>query len=304
MANRRFNLDALGVFDVVMRTNSFSAAALELNVTASAVSQRIKTLEQSLGVQLFERLPHGLKPTGAARLYLLELRPALERLQQASMRVATSTPARRGGRSRLSVDVLPALASTRLVPSLDTFLSRFPDVELRLTSSTAVSDPGRDGYDCCIRYGPGGWEGVDAVLLAHEDVFPVCSPRLLERGIQPNDLESLARAPVIHDLMPVSWVEWMAAFGGPEVRAGGPTFSDSSLALRSAVEGFGVALGRSCLVQPDLASGRLVRLFNTGLRSPFAYWLVRPAGRVDRLVELFHEWLMEDIFGGPEKEQA
>jgi LysR family glycine cleavage system transcriptional activator len=88
----------LPFFDAAMRHGGFAAAAAELNVTPSAVSQRIKSLEQSLGVVLFERRPHGLRPTEAARLYLLEIRPALNRLKVASARVAAQDARRPPGR--------------------------------------------------------------------------------------------------------------------------------------------------------------------------------------------------------------
>ena len=151
-------LDSLPFFDASMRHTSFVAAADELNVTASAVSQRIKSLEQSLGVVLFERLPHGLKPTEAARLFLLEVRPALNRLRVASTRITTRARRRPAGRGqKLSVDMLPALATARFSLLLGSFYEHFPDVELRLSSSPAISDPARDGFDCCVRYGPGAW---------------------------------------------------------------------------------------------------------------------------------------------------
>jgi LysR family glycine cleavage system transcriptional activator len=291
-------LDALPFFDASMRHTSFVAAADELNVTASAVSQRIKSLEQSLGVVLFERLPHGLKPTEAARLFLLEVRPALNRLRVASTRITTRARRRPAGRGqKLSVDMLPALATARFGLLLGSFSEHFPDVELRLTSSPALSDPARDGFDCCVRYGPGGWHGVDAVRLADEDVFPVCAPTFLANHSSIERDTDFARLPLIHDLMPIGWSEWLEAFAAPEIRMHGSVFSDSTLALRAASEGLGVALGRSRLVGPDMDSGRLIRMSNSELRSPFAYWLVRPIGRRDALVDLFKEWLISECFG-------
>jgi LysR family glycine cleavage system transcriptional activator len=291
-------LDSLPFFDASMRHSSFAAAAAELNVTPSAVSQRIKSLEQALGIVLFERLPHGLKPTEAARLFLLEVRPALHRLRVASTRITARGKRRPAGRGqKLSVDMLPALATARFGSLLGSFNEHFPDVELRLSSSPALSDPARDGFDCCVRYGAGGWQGVDAQRLSDEDVFPVCAPALLVNHSPITRDSDFARFPLIHDLMPIGWSEWLAAFAAPEIEINGPVFSDSSLALRAASEGLGIALGRSKLVGPDLDSGRLVRASTNELRSPFSYWLVRPSGRRDALVDLFKEWLVAECFG-------
>jgi LysR family transcriptional regulator, glycine cleavage system transcriptional activator len=290
-------LDLLPFFDAAMRHESFALAAAELNVTPSAVSQRIKSLEQSLGILLFERFPHGLKPTEAARLYLLEIRPALSRLYTASARIATRDARRPPGRDRrLSVDMLPAFATTRVGPMLRHFRDRFPDVELRLTTSRAISDPLRDGFDCCVRYGAGRWQSVDAQCLATETVFPVCAPTLFSRDRPIDTITDLAQLPLIYDLMPLGWTDWFATLGGPQPRSDGPVFSDSALAQRAAIEGLGIVLGRSILVAPDLASGRLVRLLRHELPSPFSYWLIRPLGRRDGLVDLFGEWLIEQIF--------
>jgi len=291
-------LDALPVFDAAMRNVSFAGAAAELNVTASAVSQRIKSLEETLGVVLFERLPHGLRPTEAARLYLLEIRPAIERLRIASTRISSQQAKRPSGRERrLSVDMLPALATVRFAPMFNRFRERFPDVELQLTTSPTVTDPKRDGFDCCIRYGPGGWTGVDIVKLANEYVFPVASPSLLSGTPPIEKIADLLDFPLIHDLMPLGWVEWLSAFDGPEIRKTiGPTFSDSALAQRAAVEGLGIYLGRSTLVAPDLLHRRLVRLFDLELQSPFSYWIIRPTGKQDALVDLFAEWLIDEVF--------
>ena len=90
-------------------------------------------------------------------------------------------------------------------------------------------------------------------------------------------------------------VDPTAALGGPEPQPGGPVFSDSALAQRAAMEGLGVALGRALLVAPELASGRLIRPVRDELRSPFSYYLIRPLGRRDALIDLFGQWLIEHI---------
>jgi LysR family glycine cleavage system transcriptional activator len=293
---RNTPLDALPVFEAAMRHASFAAAASELNVTPSAVSQRIKSLEDMLGVVLFERLPHGLRPTEAARLYLLEIRPALERLHTASARISAQTARRPSGRDRrLSIDMAPALASMRFVPMFRQFRERFPDVDLQLTTSPVVADPSRDGFDCCVRYGPGGWAGVEAKQLAGEQIFPVAAPSFLSNNVAIRELTQLARLPLIHDLMPLGWVEWLSAFGVQTNRPGGLTFSDSSLAQQAAVQGLGIHLGRSILVASEILNGRLVRIVGEELPSPFSYWLIRPSGKHDALVDLFADWLTEEI---------
>lgn len=249
-----------------------------------------------MGILLFERLPHGLRPTEAGQLYALEIRPALDRLDLATARAASHSARRPPGRShRLSIDMMPALARARMMPALRDFQTRFPDVELRLTSARGITDPLQDGFDCCIRYGRGGWQGVEAKCIATEMVFPVCAPLLLSKGTIVEGELDLLRLPLIHDLMPIGWTEWFAAVGRRAPKSAGPVFSDSSLALQAAVDGLGAVLGRSVLTVPDLASGRLVRLSKCYIKSPFSYWLIRPTGQRDSLVELFVSWLLEYV---------
>jgi len=159
----------------------------------------------------------------------------------------------------------------------------------------ALSDPLRDGFDCCIRYGSGGWPGIEADCLAQETVFPVSAPALIAKEANANAAMDLTRLPLIHDLMPVGWAEWFAAAGGATPKSNGPVFSDSSLALRAAIDGLGVVLGRSVLASPDLVAGRLVRISKRVIASPFSYWLVRVPGQRDGLVELFSRWLLDHV---------
>lgn len=297
-------LDTLIYLDAAMRHLNFRSAADELHVTQSAVSQRIKSLEDALGVKLFDRLSHGIRPTEAARLFFFEMRPALARIRRATSRIATRGNQRPAGRGRrLSIDMLPALATTRFVPALGRFFERFPDVELRLTTSPALSDPGRDGFDCCIRYGDGEWPGVNSTKLIDEMVWPVCSPSLLNGQSTQMKLTELVRLPLIHDLMPLGWTEWFSVLGSPEQALSGLVFSDSANALRAAAEGAGVALGRSVLAAPELASGRLIGFLQYGIRSPFAYWLVRPPGRPDGLVDMFADWFVDELSHGSIEEE-
>jgi LysR family glycine cleavage system transcriptional activator len=216
MAKRLPGLASLRTFEAAARHLGFSAAAEELGVTQSAVSQRVKGLEASLGVALFERLPQGLRLTEAGRSFLLDVRPALQRLRAAAGRVAARGARRAGSSGRaLAVGTTASVALLCLAPGLAAFREAFPGVALRIETSMELVDPASAGLDCCLRYGAGHWPGVSVELLAGEDLFPVCAPALLPPGASSVGIAALGGLPLMHDLGPVSWVEWLAAFGAP-----------------------------------------------------------------------------------------
>ncbi|TNE92668.1 MAG: LysR family transcriptional regulator [Rhodobacteraceae bacterium] len=292
-------LESIRIFEAAARHLGFTAAAAELNVTQSAVSQRIKALEVALGVKLFERRPNGLRLTEAGQSYLLDIRPAIQRLRAATRRAAfrSSLPSSKADRT-LAVGTTQSIALLCLMPHFASFRSAFPDVSLKIETATALVDPAEAGLDCAIRYGPGQWTGVIAGHLAGETLTPICAPELLEPARQALDLSELANYPLVHDLGPISWVEWLNHFGAaqtvlPEVL----NVSESSLAVQAALDGAGVALGRSQLVRQGISRGRLIAPTPYAMASPFDYYMVSsPQRSRDTLLAEFRHWLSEQVF--------
>lgn len=285
-------LNALRFFEAAARHLSFKQAADELGLTPSAVSYEIKRLEEFLATPLFHRLNRALVLTEDGMRYLADVRPALQRLAAATLRVRPQPP--RAG--VLSVSVLPSFGTRCLVPNLASFRARLPGIDLRIAAGYERAVPGRGGIDCCIRYGEGGWAGVAAERLAPEAVFPVCAPALLgsaQARLTPADL---VRLPLLHDVGEVAWEEWLTSFGVEPPPPSGTIFTESAMLLQAACDGHGVALARSVLVRADLRAGRLVRPVQEALPVRNAYWLVCPQGPMTPLLERFRDWLLEEIF--------
>jgi LysR family glycine cleavage system transcriptional activator len=292
-------LEAVRVFEAAARLLGFSAAAEELGVTQSAVSQRVKGLEAALGVALFRRLPQGLRLTEAGQSYLLDVRPALQRLRAATGRAAVQGARRTGMAERvLAVGTTNSIALLCLAPHLSGFQKAFPGVALRIETNITTVDPAEAGLDCCLRYGAGQWPGVTAERLAGEDLFPICAPALVNADLPSLRVRDLCNLPLVHDLGPVSWVEWLARFGAPSPRQSeSVVVTDSALAQQAAMNGIGVALGRSQLADRALKAGQLIRPVAQSLPSPFGYFMVRPHGRNDeKLVSSFKDWLVATVF--------
>jgi LysR family glycine cleavage system transcriptional activator len=293
-------LNALRAFVVAARHLSFSKAAAELFVTPAAVSQQVRQLEEHLGCALFRRGPRALMLTDEGQACLPGLNAAFEGLALALAEIDAA-----GARGALTVSVAPSFAAKWLVPRLENFAARFPDISVRVSASVGLSDFETDAIDCAIRYGAGGYAGLHVEHLLDERVVPVCSPGLLGDAAVLATPDDLAAFTLLHDDSPdldpscPSWTMWLRAAGARAVDAQrGLHFNASSLVVEAAVAGQGVALAKERLAQRDLAAGRLVALFRASNPLTFAYHFVCPPAKLSLAkVQAFRTWLREAASG-------
>ena len=281
-------LNALRAFEAAGRHLSFTRAAEELHVTQAAISHQIKSLEEQLGIRMFRRGPRGLLLTDAGQSYLPEVREAFQRLTAATDRLLEDD-----ARGAITVSVLPSFAARWLVPRLTRFRETHPDIEVRVSADDRLADFDRNDVDLAIRYGRGDYPGLHADRFLTEELFPVCNPDLLKR-LPLERPEDLRDHTLLHDDMRMDWSMWLLAAGveGVDPRRG-PSFNDSSMVLQAAVDGQGVALGRSALALDDLAAGRLIRPFEFSLPAEYAYYILCPERTVNRPnIKIFREWLL------------
>jgi LysR family glycine cleavage system transcriptional activator len=282
-------LRTLHVFEVAARHLNYTRAAAELHLTHGAVSHQIHTLEEALGLRLFERIGRQTKLTEAGRQLAEGVRAAVDQLAVVIARVREQQSG-----DHLTISVLPSFAAAWLVGRLGAFLEQHPSVQLNLRSSTALADFRTDGVDAAIRYGQGPWPDTVAEKLRDDELFPVMSPRF-RRGKLPTTPAELAKVPLLH-VGAHSWEAWFEAAGVPPPARRGHYFDDSELALQAAMRGQGAVMGRASLVSSRLRDGTLVAPFALRVPSPFAYFLVYPprtAGKPS--FRLFREWLLAEI---------
>ena len=298
MARQIPPLTALRAFEAAGRHLSFTKAADELHVTQAAISHQVKSLEKYLGLKLFRRLNRTLLLTDAGQLYLPPLTDAFEGITRATHRLRQHL-----GRARLTVSVLPSFAAGWLVPRLGRFRQRCPDVDLRIDPTNSLTDFRRDDVELGILYGRGNYPGLRTDRRMREEFFPVCSPRLLEGPAPLRDPADLTHHTLLHDDMTVDWRTWLLAAGVEGVDAErGITVTDSSMLLRAAIAGQGVALARSVLAADEIASGRLVRPFDVDVPAEYAYYLAYPEKSADQPnVVAFREWILEEARAGGDR---
>jgi len=295
MARRLPPLNALRSFEAAARHLSFTKAANELNVTQAAVSHQIKGLEEALGVKLFRRLNRALLLTEPGQSYLPAVRDALDTLAAATERIT-----RHDETGILTVSALPSLASIWLVPRLNRFLEANPDIQVRLDASEQLVDFGNGDVDVGSRYGRGDYPGLHTERLMTEDIFPVCAPSLPRPDRPLARPEDLKHHTLLHDDLRLDWRMWLMAAGVDGVDpTRGLTFNASDMVIRAAIEGQGVALGRSALAADALADGSLIKPFDVILPADFAYYVVCAEADVDRpKVRAFRDWLFSDVARG------
>lgn len=285
-------LSTLRVFRAAAHHLSFTAAANDLNVTQAAVSHQIKSLESHFGRTLFERGGRTLALTEYGRRLLPYVDRAFSILQEGVEHVhAEADP------NALTVSVLPSFAARWLVPRLGLFLRAHPEVDFRLAPSRHLTDFRRERVDLAVRYGTGSYRGLVSLHLEDEIIVPVCAPALLEGPHPIREPSDLRHHVLLHDEGHGDWRQWLLAAEAQDVDpARGPVYTDSGMAIQSAIAGDGIVLAREKLVKSDLERGLLVRPFDIPQPTRFAYYIVYPDDLpVTPAMEAFIEWVRAEM---------
>ncbi|CAM2007369.1 transcriptional regulator GcvA [Acanthopleuribacter pedis] len=282
---------AVRVFEVAARHLSFTAAAQELFVTPGAVSRQVKQLEDYFEVRLFNRLARGLELTEEGHFYFRVVQQPLRQLAEGSSQLK-----RRGREGPLRVTLIPSFAVHWLVPRLDRFYKSRPGIDVLVDASFRSVDFSREDMDLGIRLGEGFWPGLRADLLMTFDWVPVCAPGLLEKNKPLQEPNDLARYPLLSMMTRDIWLGWLKMAGADQVSFERCTFfNDFNVMFQAALDGLGVALGRSNLVGADVAAGRLVQPFDIAFPSRTAYYVVCAAERYHHpKIAAFREWLLQE----------
>jgi DNA-binding transcriptional LysR family regulator len=300
MHEKRFDLPPLDLirgFEAAARTLSFTLAAEELCVTQSAVSRQIRALEEHLGVTLFERRPRSLALTGQGLALQRTAAELLERLQETVNRLRADVAS-----PQLTVTTTGGFASLWLIPRLRTFTALHPDVDVRISATYKAIDLERSLVDVAVRYCRAEEAAEDAVRLFGEELFPVCSPDLLNRGPHPvHTLADLQHHALLHMNMewasdPMDWDTWLVARGHPGLKpAASIRFDSYEQMIQAAAGGQGVAMGIGRLVSGLMASGQLVAPFCERTIGSRAYFVIRSRLTGDRpQVLAFVNWLTRE----------
>lgn len=286
MTRRPPSLNRLRAFESAARLGSFAAAAAELSVTAAAVSQKVRSLEDGLGFKLFRRHANTLELTEQGRAYQPGLRDAFEAIN----RLTEQVRAMRAG-PVLTVGVAPALALHWLIPRLPAFNKLHTDTEVRIATG-GLMNPLRDDWTCTVRRGEGNWPGYDAEELFPSTLVAVCTPKVASQLRRLQDLRKVTGIVVGH--LGEQWTWWSRAMGSKSpLRFGSEvSFGSSSMAVQAALDGIGVAVAQIHYVADALAAKRLIAPFGISSQRYESWYLAyRSVRSQEPALAWFRDWL-------------
>lgn len=296
-------LNALRAFEAAARHLSFAAAAEEIGVSAAAISQQIRKLEDYLGKQVFLRHNNRITLTDAGQEIFADFAAALQLISD-----ATEEHVLKRSKSRLIISSIESVAQTWLIPRLAELTRAHPDFRFDLRVEPDPVDFARDAIDLRLGYDPAHYTDHIVIPLTHDNVLPICSPAYLQArpDVAGAGMAAVPDEDLIHTnwgrnfaSLP-TWQTWYLANGlPPPIASKGLLADNSAVVLDLAREGFGVALGQRLLAQNDLAAGRLVTLTESSLDLGRNYCLAFPRHKQrKRALVLLADWLIEAIDAG------
>lgn len=273
---RKPSLDALRIFAVAARHLSFTEAAAELNLTQSAVSHRIRCLEEELGLSLFRRLTRRLELTPQGASLALRVEHAIDAIDRSIVDLSKTDDC-----SLLKVTMTPSVASHWLIPRLARIRQCHPEVDVQLIADRRLLDLCSEGIDLAVRFGCTPSSNYHAVRLMSDRVIPVCAPDLIHGHGPVDNVDALLSLPLLHDSATegdgsrTDWQSWLEYCGKPNVVCqDGQHFSDASMLINAAVLGLGIALARVSLVADHLVSGALACPLPLPAPTAYSYYLL------------------------------
>jgi DNA-binding transcriptional LysR family regulator len=279
---------ALSVFEAAARHQSYTKAADELSVTQSAVCRQIASLEDFLGVRLFQRSRRGVALTEAGLGYARQVRTRLDEVERDALALMA-----RGEQGRtLELGVVPTFATKWLLPRLPSFQRSHPDIQVNLTARTRPFLFDDTDFDAAIHAGVSVWPGTEGRFLMTESLLPVCSPTLAGARRTFAAADWRRHTLLQQSTRPYAWREW---FGARSLRVegdmAGPRLELFSMLAEAAIQGMGVALVPPFLVQDELESGLLVAVAREPVSSGRSYFLIYPEHKSSPALQAFAQWL-------------
>ncbi|WP_283392360.1 DNA-binding transcriptional regulator DsdC [Photobacterium phosphoreum] len=290
-------LSGLHCFLIAADQMSFTRAAEILCLTQSAVSHKIKNLEDTLDVQLFIRQHRKLVLTDEG----LRLKQVLAtNFGDIIHEIRDLKSSELSG--DLTISVPPTFAQTWLVPRLTSFIDKYPNVRIHLRTRNDLVDFQTESYDCAIYFGNGIYPSLAVDKLLEESMFPVCSHDYALKYQLYNKPENLIHCLLLHDAAPWAragrndeWQFWAQHFK-VILPDNGCTFDRADLAIKAAATGMGVAMARQSFVAEQLATSRLVSPFDMTVNSAHSYYVVcRKDMQTSPKIKAFKDWLLSEI---------
>ena len=285
MPNRKLDkplppLDYIVAFEAAAKSMSFAGASEQLHISESAISRKVRLLEQHFGKTFFQRGSRSIKLTRQGQHFLAKVTPALTTLRSAAEELLEE-PADKP----VVLAATNSVASLWLTPRLHEFRKSNPHLRIMLVSSDSDQECLGESVHITILRGSGQWRGYSCSQLFGETVFPVCSPEFLAANPECAEIANLPKLPLIEVASDhaewMNWKTWLSHMGFQAAGYDQPIFFNTyPLSIQAAADGAGVALGWGHLVDRMLESRQLVRpCGDARVRTSDGYYLLVPDSR-------------------------
>ncbi len=286
-------LSALLTFESAARHLSFKAAAVELNVTAGAVSHQIKTLETALSTALFNRMHRGVELTNQGTILAQVMHHSLNDIADVIDQLRTADEER-----SVTIGATTAVSSLWLTPRLSRFWKEHGTIPVNQQVSDTQSAPD-NSTDFVVRYGQPKLPKPDHHLLFNDRLIPLCN-REFATNYSAESLAEMAVLPLIHlDANDANWTTWRTWFDQHDFKAPlakGIRVNNYTIALQAARDGLGLILGWETLVEPLIKSGELNSFGDWSLKAPGCYYIhARPEEHLSQKAKTVLEWLLKNV---------
>lgn len=279
-------LPSLRAFEAAARRESFLQAATELGMTAAAVSQHVKALEDWLGLALFERRPRGVRLTADGRELGAACSEGLGHIARAADRLTA-----RKSLARASLACMPSVVTHWLGPRLPRFRAEHPQIQVSIVYPLGAVTPDEAGADLLICHGTRPPGRAKRILPAA--TRPTCAPSYLDRHGPINSPADLLNHDLLHDATEAAWQSWLVAHGVQGPTPTGPLYADFNLLVSSVLSGLGIGLCPTALISDHLAAGTLKVLFDEAADEDKAYWLLS-SGDLSEPAAILRDWLLAE----------
>jgi len=291
-------VNSLVAFEASARHLSFTRAGQELLISREAVSRQIRILEDYLGLKLFNRLYRALELTKAGEEFQFVVNEGLENIAQLTVSLQNLKEP-----SKIAITGTIAITSFWLTPRFPRFHEKYPELEIRVHVSDSLPDMLGEGIDVGFRYGHGNWPGFKATHLFDVEAFPVCSPEYIQNATAMKTPADLTNQVLLHlhgQHAQENWTWWMEEFDlelPPTIRSFG--FDSYASVIQAALDGQGVFLGFSEIIDNLLSKGLLVRPIEYARMTSFAVYLIVPNGKtLTPNAQKFFDWIIKDVAAG------
>jgi LysR family glycine cleavage system transcriptional activator len=283
------SLTALRAFETAARHLSFKQAANELNLSATAISHQVRSLEQALGHALFYRQVRRVTLTIEGEELMRTLTPAFQ-----SINAAVDKLQQRTGRHTVTLGAGPIFGARWLAPRLGQFWQQNPDIDLRIHHSPLPVHQQMARYDIAVAWGVGDWQTLQSDLLLRVQLTPIYAPGAVFAGDVIRDPQDLLQLPLLHYRDQRGWRQWLETM---DVRLPkqlpGIIFEDANVQLQAALEGQGIAMGFLPLIADEISVGRLLRPWPEAVEPVESYYLLYQQASLNRNpVARVRDWML------------